>query len=148
MKFKVQNFTPVPAVLLLSFLLLPAQTTEPLFGNWRLDLSKSGPSAYSRVIVRITPSENDGLKVVYDMIGMRGGVTHWEWTGKLDGKDYALQGVEDVITNAYARTGPGVYAVVTKLDGRIAGTTTVTISPDGQVMTVTSSASTAVYTKQ
>ena len=33
----------------------------------------------------------DGIKVVYDMVRPRGGVTHMEWTGKLDGMDYAVQ---------------------------------------------------------
>ena len=27
------------------------------------------------------------MKVTYDMVGERGGITHWEWTGKADGND-------------------------------------------------------------
>ena len=94
-------------VVLFFFLLLAghasAQDATALVGTWRLNIAQSkfvsGPPAYARVITRIEPWE-DGLKVVYDMIGTRGGVTHWEWTGRIDGKDYPLEGIEEVVTNA------------------------------------------------
>ena len=120
-----------------------AQDASPLVGTWRLNVAQSkfasGPPAYARVICRIEPWE-DGLKVVYDMIGTRGGVTHWEWTGQLDGKDYALEGVEEVVTNAYSRLDDHTFAIATKLDGRPTTTTRIVISPDRKVMTVTSPA--------
>src|SRR5262245_23582176 len=120
------------------------QVQEPLFGTWHLE-SASGPSAYARVTCKIGPLQ-DGLRVIYDMVGIRGGVTHWEWTGKLDGKDYPLHGVEEVITNAYSRVDDHIYTVVFKVDGRTTTTTKITISPDGKTMTVTSStSSTAIY---
>src|SRR5262245_17379371 len=102
--------------------MLAQRPAEPLFGRWRLNFTEStfapGPAAYARVTCKIAPWE-DGLRVIYDMIGVRGGVSHWEWTGKIDGKDYPLQGVEEVITNAYRRIDDRTYAVVFKLDGRI-----------------------------
>ena len=112
-------------------------------GTWRLNVAQSnfasGPPAYARVICRIEPWQ-DGLKVVYDMIGTRGGVTHWEWTGRLDGKDFALEGVEEVVTNAYSRVDDNTFTIVTKLDGWPTTTTRIVISPDRKVMTVTSPA--------
>ena len=115
-------------------------------GTWHLNFMEStfesGPPPYKRVATKIEPWE-DGLKVTYDMVGVRGGVTHWEWTGRLDGRDYPLQGVEEVVTNAYSRVGDLAYALATKVDGRITTNTTIAISPDGKVMTVTSPASTA-----
>ena len=130
------------------FLLL---LVTPLVGTWHLNLTQStfasGPSAYSRVICRIEPWE-DGLKVVYDMTGTRGGITHWEWTGRLDGKDYALEGVEEVVTNAYSQIDDHTFTIVTKLDGRPTGTTRIVVSPDGKVMTVTSLSTKAIYDKR
>jgi hypothetical protein len=141
-------------------LTLSGQSREPLLGTWRLNFAEStfasGPPPYVRVTCKIDAWE-DGLKVTYDMVGERGGVTHWEWTGKLDGKDYALQGIEEVVTNAYSRTSDRAYEVVAKMDGRITGTTRIAISTDGKAMTVTSTASnaqgqkvvnTAVYKKR
>jgi hypothetical protein len=148
----------LPAVL--TILIASGQEREPLTGTWHLNFAEStfasGPPQYKRVVTRIEPWK-DGLKIVYDMVGVRGGVTHWEWTGRVDGKDYPLQGVEDVLTYAYSRNGDRAYTVVFKVDGRIDTTTGISISPDGKVMTVTSAASnpqgqrvvnTAIYNKQ
>ena len=124
--------------------LLLVLNLSPLVGTWRLNFDKSdfasGPPPYSRVICRIAPSAEDGLRVIYDMIGTRGGVTHWEWTGHVDGKDYALEGVEEVVTNAYSRIDDHTYTVVAKLDGRATSTTRIVISSDGKTMTVTTPA--------
>src|SRR5215470_174706 len=105
-----------------------AQPQEPLSGTWRLQ-SASGPSAYSRVTCKIEPWR-DGLRVVYDMVGNRGGVTHWEWAGKLDGNDYPLEGVEEAVTNAYSRVDDRTYRVLFKLDGRTTTITTIAVSAD------------------
>ena len=125
--------------------LLPAQNQEPLFGVWHLNLARStflsGPPLYTRLTCEIEPWQ-DGLKVTYDIVGARGGVTHWEWQGRLDGKDYPLQGVDEVTTNAYTRLDALTYGVVTKLDGRMASTTRIVISADGKIMTVTGPAAT------
>jgi hypothetical protein len=83
------------------------------------------------------------------MVGNRGGVTHWEWTGKLDGKDYPLEGVEEAVTDAYSRIDDHTYRVVLKIDGKTATMTNIAISADGRTMTVTSSSSnTATYTRR
>ena len=58
-----------------------------------------------------------------------------EWTGKFDGKDYPVQGIDSVITNAYTRIDDHSYRIVLKIDGDIASTATVTISPDGKTLT-------------
>jgi len=138
----------------------PAQDREPLLGTWRLNFAQStfasGPPPYARVTTKIE-SSGDGLKVIYDMVGERGGVTHWEWIGRLDGKDYPIEGIEDVVTNAYRLIGDRTYEVVFKVDGRITTTTRILISPDGRTMTVTSTSSnpqgqkvinTAIYDKR
>jgi hypothetical protein len=121
-----------------------------LFGAWRLSFAEStfasGPPPYVRVMFRIEPWQ-DGLKVVYDMVGTRGGVTHWEWIGRMDGKDYPLEGVDEFITNAYAQTGDHTYSLVLKVDGRTTTTSKVVISADGRTMMVTSPASSAKYRK-
>jgi hypothetical protein len=135
------------SMLLVLFVSLQLQPPDPLFGTWQL-VSSSGPSAYSRVTCKIEPWQ-EGVRVVYDMVGLRGGVTHWEWNGKLDGKDYPLQGIEENVTDAYSRVDDHTYRVVLKVDGKTATTSTIGISSDGKTMTVTSSSSnTAVYAKR
>src|SRR5687767_5867015 len=86
---------------------LAGQTHAPWFGTWHLNFAKStaspGPPPFKRVTVKIEPWEN-GLKVTYDMVGTRGGITHMEWNGNFDGRDYSVQGVDYVLTNAYTPT--------------------------------------------
>src|SRR5436190_14914893 len=103
-----------------AILLLPAfsagQAQASWFGSWRLNPSKSTAtpnSPYKRVTLTIEPWE-DGLKVMYDMVGTRGGVTHVEWSGRFDSKDSPVQGIDYVMTNAYSRIDDHTYSIVIK----------------------------------
>jgi hypothetical protein len=119
------------------FLTLTGETQAPWFGTWKLNSAKSTANPdtrYKRVTSKIEPWE-DGIKVIYDMVGTRGGITHMEWTGRFDGKDYAVQGVDYVLTNAYTLVDDHSYRIVVKVDGALAATTNVTISPDAKTLT-------------
>src|SRR5688572_15858953 len=124
--------------LLIAFALtIQAQTATLLYGTWRFNPSKSSYSVappFMRATCIIEPW-NDGLKVSYDMVGTRGGRAHWEWTGRLDGKDYPLQGIDDVVTNAYSRIDDHTYQSVSKIDGQTTTITRIKISTDGKTMT-------------
>ena len=77
------------------------------------------------------------MTVIYEMVHPRGGVTHLEWTGKLDGRDYQLQGIDAFVTYAYNQVSPGVYETIVKMGGRVAAKSTITLSSDGKTMTTT-----------
>jgi hypothetical protein len=142
MKTRILFVTTVAAILLSQPLSLsPAfsatQGLSPWIGTWRLNPSKSTPtsnSPYKRVTLKIEPWE-DGLKVVYDMVGIRGGVNHVEWTGRFDGKDYPVQGVDELMTNAYNRINDHTYSIVIKRDGQTFTTVKVSVSSDGRSLT-------------
>jgi hypothetical protein len=109
-------------------------------GLWRLNLERSiyrpGPPPYRRATYRIERRAN-GIHVVYDMVRPRGGVTHLEWTGQFDGRDYPVQGVEEFVTYAYRRIDERTYDVVTKVDGRPAAISRAVLSADGRTITTT-----------
>jgi hypothetical protein len=111
-----------------------------LIGAWQVNLSRStlapGSPPYKRSTCRIEP-QDDGVRVIYDMVGIRGGVIHLEWTGKLDGKDYPVQGMDEVITNAYTRVDDHIYDIVVKVDGNRASTARTVIAKDRKSMTTT-----------
>jgi hypothetical protein len=113
---------------------------DPWFGTWTLNLSRSiyepGPPPYTRASYVIEPV-NDRIKVTYDMVYPRGGTTHMEWTGKFDGRPYQLQGVDEYVTYAYRRVDDRTYDVELRIDDRLAGVSRVTLSPDGRVITTT-----------
>ena len=129
----------ITATVLLSGGPLDGREETPWFGTWQLDAARSTgrttPSPYKRVITRIEPS-SDGLRVTYDMVGTRGGVTHMEWTGRFDSHDYPVQGVDYVLTNAYRRIDDRSYEILVKVDGRLAATAVAVVSPDGRTLTV------------
>ena len=138
--------------------MLVGQSSDFLFGTWELDASASSQSStrFKRTTCWIEPWE-DGLKVTYDVVGIRGGVIHLEWTGKFDGQDYVVQGADYVLTNAYARIDALTYDVVIKVDGGPVATARTVVSADGRTLTTVTTErnaagqevqSTVVYEKQ
>ena len=76
------------------------------------------------------------MKVTYDMVHRRGGITHMEWAGRFDGRDYPVQGVDYVLTNAYRQLSDRSYEIVVSVEGRRAATATSVVSTDGNKLTV------------
>jgi hypothetical protein len=115
-----------------------AQPPAPWFGTWEQVLPAPGrleTPRYKRITLRIEPS-GDGLHVIYDMVRARGGIDHVEWTGRFDGRDYPVQGVDSALTNAYSRIDERSYAIVLKVDGQTVARATAAVSADGQTLTV------------
>ena len=128
---------------------LAGQTDSSWFGTWTLNLARStyspNPPPYKRAIRRIERSGDD-IKITDEMVRSRGGVTHLEWTGKFDGQDYPVQGVELVLTNAYRRVDDRTYELIQKIDGDVVATARVAMSPDGNTITTVNSSRTASAT--
>ena len=145
-------------IIFLALTLLTGEAEAPWFGAWKLNFAKStanSESRFKRVLLKIIPSD-DGMNVIYDMVGTRGGITHMEWNGKLDGKDYPVQGVDYLLTNSYTRLTDLSYRIAIKVDGALAATADVVISQDGKTLTSTTTeknargeniTSTSVYEK-
>ncbi len=132
----MQLLLTVTRMLLTAALVFVLQAPPAWVGAWRLDFAKSAASnsPYKRVTLTIGPWES-GLRVVYDMVGVRGGVNHVEWSGQFDGKDYPVQGIDYVMTNAYSRIDDHTYNIVIKREGRISGNVKVTVAADGRTLT-------------
>jgi len=111
---------------------------EPWLGTWHQIPPATkwfAPWPYQQVILRIEPL-NDGLRVVYDMVRRRGGITHMEWSGRFDGRDSPVQGVDYVLTNAYRKLSERSYEITVKVDGRVAAIATTVVAPDGRTLKV------------
>ena len=129
-------------LLFAAILAAPADCMQPApwLGTWLQDPSKPvnrfETPAYRKVTLRIAAA-TDGLHVTYDMVRARGGILHMEWTGRFDGQDYPVQGVDYVLTNAYRIVADRSYEIVLKVDGRQVATAVAVVSSDGRTMTVT-----------
>src|SRR5215467_12190971 len=122
-------------------LLMAGEPLGPWFGTWKLNPAKStsnSESRFKRVTLKVEPWQ-DGLKVTYDLVGTRGGVTHMEWLGKFDGKDYPVQGVDYVLTHAYTRLNDRSYQITIKIDGVVSAIAKVEVSADGKTLTTLTS---------
>lgn len=93
---------------------------------------------YKRGSRTISALPDGTVTIIDDLVRNRGGVLHTEWTGKFDGLDYQVQGVEVVLTNAIRSVSERTCELVQKLDGRIIARVRLELSADGRVLTATS----------
>jgi hypothetical protein len=139
---------------------LKAQAPTAWFGTWKLNVAKStynpGPAPYKRATSHIEPYEG-GIKDSDDFVMWRGETVHVEWTGKFDGRDYAVEGVDYPLTNAYTQIDEDTLKRVAKVDGQITSVSRITLSTDHMTMTTVTESSdtqgqpvttTTVYEKQ
>jgi hypothetical protein len=128
------------------------------FGTWHLDVAKStfiGPTPYVRGTWKVQRGQNEDVVMIYDQVGVRGGVTHMEWKGPFDGTERRLHGPDAVVTYAYRQIDPHTLTLQVKVDGRLTATARVVLSPSGVVTATTESQSsrgamttTTVYIKR
>ena len=127
-------------------------------GTWKLNEAKSkiGAGAPKNTTV-VYEAAGDSVKVTVDGVDGEGKPSHHEWTGKFDGKDYAVTGDSTADTRSYKRMDAHTLALTNKKDGKPTLTGRITVSADGKTRTVTISGtnakgekvtSTAVYDKQ
>jgi hypothetical protein len=127
-------------------------------GTWKLNEAKSkiSPGAPKNTMVVIAAA-GDSVKVTVDGIGADDKPAHNEWTGKFDGKDYAITGDPVSDMRAYKPVNDHTLALTEKKGGKITNTGRVVVSADGKIRTVTASrtdtngkkmSTTFVYDKQ
>ena len=127
-------------------------------GTWKLNEAKSkiGAGAAKNHTV-VYAATGDSIKVTVDGADADGKATHNEWTGKFDGKDYAVTGDATSDMRAYKRVDDHTLTFTATKGGKVTMTGRVVISADGKTRTVTTTAtdaggkkisSTGVYDKQ
>lgn len=131
---------------------------DPQIGTWKLDEAKSKipPGSPKNTTVVYTASGDD-VKVTTEGTDPEGKPAHSEWTGKFDGKDYAVAGDSNSDTRSYKKVNDHTLKFTNKKGDKTTISGTVVVSPDGKTRTVTISgtdskgkkySSTAVYDKQ
>ena len=124
-------------------------------GVWTLTAVLSGNSTAPRLYARGTrhiASTASAVTIVDDLVRLRGGVVHLEWTGTLDGRDYPVNGVEVFLTSAYREIDDHTLELTQKVDGRAVVRARLVLSSDGKTITTTTTdgvtTATTVYKKQ
>ena len=131
---------------------------DGFMGTWKLNEAKSkigaGMPKNSTVVYE---AAGDSIKVTIDGTGADGKAIHNEWTGKFDGKDYAVTGDPNVDTRSFTKVDDHTLTVSQKKGDKVTSSGKIVLSADGKTRTVTVSgtdaqgkkvSSTAVYDKQ
>ena len=107
-------------------------------GTWKLNEAKSKiPAGASKNLTVVYTAAGGEYKCVIDGVDGSGKPTHNEWTGKFDGKDYALVGDPNADARAIQKVDAHHYKVANKKAGKTVLTGTIVLSDDGKTRTLT-----------
>jgi hypothetical protein len=131
---------------------------NPHMGTWKLNEAKSrfSPGATKNNTV-VYEAAGDSIKVTVDGVDGDGNAIHSEWTGKYDGKFYAVTGDPTSDMRSYRKINNHTLALTNKKDGKVALTGRIAVSANGRSRTVTTTGTNskgkrvttrAVYDKQ
>ena len=127
-------------------------------GTWKLNeaQSKLAPGVPKNNTV-VYEAAGDNVRITVDGADRDGKPTHNEWTGKFDGKDYAVTGDPTSDARSYKKIDDRTLALTVKKDGKVTVSGRIVVSADGKSRTVTTSGTdpqgkkfknTAMYDKQ
>jgi hypothetical protein len=137
------------ALLTLAVSLLAAAAclaADPQMGTWKLNESKSKIAAGTTKNHTVVYSGGmmGKVKITVDGVDKDGKATHNEWTGKFDGKDYAVSGdTSQGDMRSYTKVNDRTLEMTVKKDGKVTATGRIVIAPDGKSRTVTVNGTTA-----
>jgi hypothetical protein len=110
---------------------------DPNVGSWKLNEAKSKVVAgMAKNTSVVYTAVGDSYKCVVDGVDAAGKVSHNEWTGKFDGKDYPVKGDATADTRSLKLVKPGHYVLVNKKDGKAVLDGTVEFSADHKTRTL------------
>jgi hypothetical protein len=111
---------------------------NPNLGTWKLNESKSKiPAGAAKNAMVVYTAEGDSYKCVVDGTDASGAASHNEWTGKFDGKDYAVTGDPTADTRSIKMVDARHFKLANKKAGKTTATGTIEFSADGKTRTLT-----------
>jgi hypothetical protein len=108
-------------------------------GTWKLSLAKSaynpGPPPKSSVVK--IEAVGDQVKITTDLVDAQGKLTHDEWVGRYDGKDYPAIGNPNYDSRFYRKIDGYTFDTSAKKEGKIRTTSKLVYSRDGKTRSIT-----------
>ena len=131
---------------------------DPQMGTWKLNEGKSklNPEAGKNTSV-VYSMAGDSVKVTVDGVDKDGKPLHNEWTGKFDGKEYAVAGDPTADVRSYKKVDANTLELTTMKGGKVALAGRIVVSADGKSRTLSATgtdasgkkvSTTMVYEKQ
>jgi hypothetical protein len=110
---------------------------DPEMGTWKLNETKSKVAlGMPKNHTVVYEAAGDNVKITVDGTDKDGKATHNEWTGKFDGKDYAVTGDPTSDMRSYMKVDAHKLKFTVKQKGKVMTTGRVVISADGKSRTV------------
>jgi hypothetical protein len=111
---------------------------DPNMGTWKLNEAKSkfSPGATKNNTV-VYEAAGDSVKVTVDGVDGEGKPSHNEWTGKFNGRYYAVTGDPTSDMRSYRRINSRTLAITAKKGGKVTLTGRIVVSANGKTRTVT-----------
>jgi len=110
---------------------------DPNMGTWKLNEAKSKPAPGTEKLTTVVyEAVGDQVKVTIDGTDASGKPIHNEWTGKFDGKDYAVTGDPKSDMRSYTKIDDHKLAFTVKKDGKTTITGRIVVAADGKSRTV------------
>ena len=114
--------------------------SNPHMGTWKLNEAKSKIAAgATKNHTVVYEASGDDVKVTVDGTDGDGNASHNEWTGKFNGKFFAVTGDPTSDERSYRRINSRTMALTAKKGGKVTLTGTIVVSPNGKIRTVTTS---------
>jgi hypothetical protein len=111
---------------------------DPQMGTWKLNETKSKTAPDTeKLSTVIYEAVGDQVKCTIDGTDKDGKPIHNEWTGKFDGKDYAVTGDPTSDMRAYKKISDRILAFTVKKDGKTTITGRIVVTADGKSRMVT-----------
>jgi hypothetical protein len=129
----------LPVLFFLSPVGISAQSTDQWLGTWKLNVAKSkydpGPAPTSSTVTY--DMVNGVLRLTGDTISAKGEKTRTVNLITFDGKEQPVTGTANPTTRTFKSIDNRTFEFVTRVSGKVTGTTRVAQSPDGKTATVT-----------
>jgi hypothetical protein len=114
---------------------------NPHMGTWKLNEAKSTIPAGAPKNTTVTyEAAGDMIKITVEGVDGAGQSTRNQWTGKFDGKDYAVAGDTSADVRTYKTVNTRTLTFANKKAGKATLTGRIVISADGKSRTVTTTA--------
>ena len=111
---------------------------SPQMGTWKLNEAKSKFSAgAAKNNTVVYEAAGDQIKVTVDGTDGAGAATHNEWTGKFNGRFYAVTGDPASDMRSYRIINSHTLALTAKKGGKVTLTGRIVVSRNGKSRTVT-----------
>jgi hypothetical protein len=111
---------------------------DPNMGTWKLNETKSNPALGAEKLTTVVyEAAGDQVKVTIDGTDANGKPIHSEWTGKFDGKDYAVTGDPTSDMRSYKKIDAQTLKFTVKKGDKTTATGRIVVAADGKSRTVT-----------